>query len=252
MQLQLHVGKTRGSFRSKDNRTAKLLNYWDTVKAMMERYVVAGHGRTLRARTAYGVLLMMETGIRIGNETSAEGYTTKPHPKSKVKPKFVKTYGLTTLTKDHVYVGNGILHLEFLGKKSVQQELRTSNEVLVEYFNRVIDNGAGTFLGIDYSDIYKFIKKSIGKKFKPKDIRTAAVNLLFMRKVAKSGIMKKPWERKGDINKAFKMAVDATAAEIGHTPGVCKSAYLSKSLQSVIKEKLYARLAERKLAARRG
>ncbi len=78
------------------------------------------------------------------------------------------------------------------------------------------------------------------------------MNLLFLRKVEKSGIMKKRWEQKKDINQAVKLAVDATAAEIGHTPGVCKSAYLSRALQSVIKERLYESLQRRKQSSRRG
>ncbi len=256
MQLQSHVGKTKGSFRNKDNRTAKLLSYWDTVKSMMERYVIAGHGVTLRARTAYGVLLMMETGIRIGNETSAEGYICDQKYHTDYGKK-VQTFGLTTLRKEHTIVSvGGSLILQFLGKKAVHQHLRTSNAVLVKYYGAISSQsrslGYSTWLGINYGDIYKFIKKSIGKKFKPKDIRTAAVNLLFLRKVEKSGIMKKRWERKKDINQAVKLAVDATAAEIGHTPGVCKSAYLSRALQSVIKERLYESLQRRKQSSRRG
>ena len=60
MQLQAHVGKTKGSFKNKDNRTAKLLKDWELIRALMERFITIGHGKTLRARTAYGVLLMME------------------------------------------------------------------------------------------------------------------------------------------------------------------------------------------------
>ena len=59
-------------------------------------------------------------------------------------------------------------------------------------------------------------------------------------------------QRAPEVLSAVKLAVDATAAEIGHTPGVCKSAYLSRALQSVIKERLYESLQRRKQSSRRG
>ena len=238
MNLQSHVGKIRGSFKNKDNRTAKLLENWEIIRKLMEHLITQGNGNTLRARCAYGVLLMMETGIRIGNEESASGYICgQKHHASFGKT--INVYGLTTLRKQHAYISvSGKLVLNFLGKKAVEQNLRTSNNILLQYFHAVSRHNLPTWLGITYSDIYKFVKKSIGKKYKPKDIRTAAVNILFLHKIQASKILQTSFQRKSDANKALKLVVQATANEIGHTAGVCKSAYLSKSLQSVIKETL--------------
>lgn len=254
MQLQAHVGKLKGSVKNKDNRTAKLLRNWDDIRTKMEQYIEAGRGITVRARVAYGVLLMMETGIRIGNETSAEGYICDQKHHASYGKK-IQVYGLTTILKSHTRQSNsGSIILEFLGKKAVHQTLRTSNAVLRKYYHIIGDQsrslGYQTWLGVDYGDIYNFVKKSIGRQFKPKDIRTAAVNLLFLKKMQQTEIMRKPWQNKSEANKALKMVVEATASEIGHTPGVCKSAYLSRSLQAVIKERLYESVQQRKVNAR--
>jgi len=238
MNLLSHVGKLKGSFKNKDNRSAKLLYNWDALRIIMEKFIVAGNGSTLRARCAYGILLTMKTGIRVGNETSAEGYVCdqKYHA---LYGKTINVYGLTTLRKEHVSMSGGIIHLNFLGKKAVQQELRTSNSILLRYYSSVSSHGLNTWLGIDYGDIYHFVKRSIGRKIKPKDIRTAAVNMLFIHKAERAKIMQQPFAKKADANKALKMIVEATATEIGHTSGVCKSAYISKNLYTVMKERLY-------------
>jgi len=250
LKLQAHIGKTKGSFKNKDNRTAKLLANWDVLRMTMESFIRQGRGVTLRARNAYGILLMMETGIRVGNEASAEGYVCdQKHHKDYGKE--IQVYGLTTLRKEHTKLNNNNnITLNFLGKKAVPQFLKTSNPVLIKYYDTITQQSYTTWLGISYSDIYKFVKKSIGHKYKPKDIRTAAVNCLFLKKVDQIKLLKKVFLKKGDIGRAIKLVVNATAEEIGHTPGVCKSAYLSKSLQTVIKEQMVKKYKSAKAKAK--
>jgi DNA topoisomerase IB len=193
---------------------------------------------------------MMETGIRTGNEGSAEGWicvnqivcrkTNKAkglkkgdiiwrHPEY---GKHVSTYGLTTLLQDHVspHIQNRPgLTISFTGKKLVDQKLTTKHPTLIKYCP---NNGQGNlWLGISYPQLKKFVKKYVGSKYTPKDLRMIFVNLFgvdphkkdFAAATTKSG-------RK----KILSDAIEETANIIGHTKSVCRSAYLSQPMLSWI------------------
>jgi len=229
--------KNHGRYSSKDNRIIKLQGYWSEIESQMIRFIERGHGLTEKARCAYAILLMMETGIRVGNESSADGYICD----NKYLPEYgkkIKTYGLTTLTIDHVKLAKNKLSLQFVGKKSVAQNLSTSHPILLTYYPRIASRQTSTFLDIDYRTLYSFVKKSIGKKFKPKDIRTVVVNNRFEHNL---GLVKKQLSTvstKRDGKAILRMVIEKTAQQIGHTPGCCKSSYISKKFLGDIQEKI--------------
>lgn len=264
------VGNPRARFATKEARAAKLLEQWNTLHAKMSRMIERGNGTSETARAAYGVLCMMETGIRIGNESSSEGYEPiktefvliegkytpikkmvdgvySPVPELQdVVPRYaryegdwytvenipavtVQTYGLTTLLHEHVEKGKKSFTLSFTGKKAVEQELVVTNPTLVKY--RPTGNAGELWLGIDYWTLYKFIKKSIGPKYKPKDLRTAAVNRMFCQhfhEVHEETFLEQ--STKSGRKAVLRAAIGYTAETIGHTVGVCRSAYLSPNL----------------------
>lgn len=235
LRLTDAVGSLHGRNADKDNRVRKLLADWDALANKLRRMVVRGGGSTETAVLAYATLLMMETGIRVGNEESAEGFVSvnKWHPDC---GKLVKTYGLTTLEGRHVSVEGGVLTLAFVGKKIVNQTLRTADPFLVRY--APVPQAADLpWLGIDYPTLYKFVKKYVGRAYKPKDIRAAKVNRLFIDNFAGPRAANfAAAAKKSDRNRAVKECVEVTAETIGHTPGVCRSAYMSKHLLSVLKD----------------
>lgn len=277
------IGLSRGHFKDKWNRTQKLIDMWEDLEQKMIGFIERGKGTSLPARCAFGVLLIMETGIRVGNETSAEGYIPVktefvkvgdkftpakkfnekkeyvPIPKYVNKPKYIRvdgqfvpsesvkiepvhTYGLTTLLCQHVTLRYGELRLDFVGKKHVDQELRTKHPALLKWA-KVIKQGCQKderFLGIDHYTLTQFSKTYIGKAFKLKDIRTAKVNLLFVENLYHKDHKKAVAEatKKRDTKRALKDVIVKTAEGIGHTPGVCKSAYISKPLQYLYEQHL--------------
>ena len=230
-----HIGNPRGRISDKNNRTQRIINIWPEIKAKMEHIIIRGHGSTLSARCAYSILLIMETGIRVGNERSAEGYicNQKHHPDY---GKQIQVYGLTTLTTDHVHVTRNQLTLNFVGKKAVHQSLSTSNPILLEYSKAVTSHNLPTFLGITYMDCYRFVRRYIGKKFSPKDIRTAFVNIIFCKYL--SHIPSTPITTKKALNKTIADLVLKTAEHVGHTKGVCKKSYLSNNMIEFVKGRL--------------
>ena len=225
-QLLAHVGNPRGHFAAKENRAAKLVLMWPDIKKKMETLLLRGGGTSETARHAYGVLLMMETGIRIGNESSAEGFVCE----NKFSPYFgqtVKTYGLTTLLGQHVRLEDGDLFVDFVGKKGVEQCLRTDHPLLVKHLPDVFPTQP--LLNITENSLRKFIHRYIGGKFKAKDLRTAKVNIEFAK------VMSSPLHGEAFLNatsksgrkKAVANAIEEVAQFIGHTKGVCRSAYIS-------------------------
>lgn len=237
------VGKVKGHFKTKENRVAKLLSDWEDLQAKMEAMTLRGSARTETSRMAYGVLVIMETGIRVGNEGSAEGWICENQIVNKktgevvwrhpLYGQHVQTFGLTTLLNQHVEKKRNSVGLYFAGKKLVDQTLTLRNRILVDYAPHGPDEDP--WLGVRYRDLLKFVKKSVGRKFTPKDLRTAVVNLhfskLFVSKYAKQyGKAIKKSERK----MLLKEAIAENANAIGHTPSVSKSAYLSREMMDWI------------------
>jgi DNA topoisomerase IB len=243
------IGVRGGHYKTKENRAQKLVDQWHALYYKMSQLVRRGHGVTETARCAYGVLLMMETGIRIGNESSAEGFIST-NKFSEHHGKLLKTFGLTTLRHEHVTFGvlHGapVLQLNFTGKKGVENELRTVLPILCEYANYIYAQQYDTFLGIDKYMLYKFVKKRIGRKFSPKDIRTAKVNIEFIKEILLRKHASRNLRTKKDVNAFLSQAVEQVAGRIGHTKAVCRSAYVSKRLLTLYKEALVKQLKERR------
>ena len=242
------IGKTRGHFDRKENRAAKLIEMWPDLERKFVSMIERGGGTTETARCAYATLLMMETGIRIGNESSAEGFVCdnrrvagKDYPEKGIKKgdviwqhpmhgKVVQTYGLTTLLHSHVSKKGKRLDISFVGKKIVEQSLCVKHPVLIKFCPRGARDDL--FLGINYNTLKKFIKRYVGRKFMPKDIRTAKVNLLFVSKFTDMphSVQFGEATTKTGRRKALSNAIEEVACEIGHTKSVCRSAYLSKPM----------------------
>jgi DNA topoisomerase IB len=239
------VGISYGSYSNKYNRAQKLIDNWDDIKLKMEKFIIRGRGKTLQARLAYGILLMMETGIRIGNEDSAAGYISI-NKYSQYYNKEVKTFGLTTLLCRHVHL-NGKLRLKFLGKKQVKNDIESDNKVLIKYAKVLLKDKDKTdlFLGNDMhvKRLRPFLRKSIGRKYLSKDFRTAKVNLIFIDKIE----FPDRFYLKSEVNRHIKETFIKTAEIAGHTPTVCKSKYVSPDLLFFYKETLLSKIVKRVL-----
>lgn len=246
-----NIGNKRGRFSNKCHRIAKLIDEWDSLESKFVDMVERGQGQTQTARLAYGMLVMLETGIRVGNESSAEGFVCdnqkiaqKNNPAKGIKKgdvvyqhpdhgKLVKTYGLTTLLNSHVKGRRGSLNISFVGKKIVAQSLTVKHSTLLQY--RPQGNPNDLWLGIRYPDLKKFVKRYVGRQYTPKDLRMAKVNKIFLsifnQKVIKEFLNT---TTKSGRKKILAAAIEETANIIGHTRSVCKSAYLSQPLINYI------------------
>lgn len=216
----------RASYDDKFNRMVKLATMFEELSDKFDRMIEKGSYVTDMARCALACKMMMYTGIRIGNEGSAEGYITKPHPNSKKEPEFVQTYGLTTLLPEHVMVKGSKVYLNFIGKKQVENSFILTGDLAkqVKEVLKTVEQGETLFEVTEY-ELTKFIKRYVGRRFTPKDFRTMRANMYAWEKFSEICKRELPSTKK-EFNAEVKEIATFVSEHLNNTPGVCKVSYI--------------------------
>ena len=214
------------SYKDKFNRMVKLASRFEELSDKFDGMIERGNYSSENARLALACKMMMYTGIRIGNEDSAEGYVTKPHPNSKVEPKFVQTYGLTTLLKEHVYVKGRKVVFMFLGKKHVDNTFEIGGSLARQFKKFMGAYEGNTLFGITAYQLTKFIKKYVGQQFTPKDFRTMKANMLAYERLTEICEENELPRTKKEFNAEVKDIATFVSEKLNNTPGVCKKNYI--------------------------
>ena len=223
-------------FDDKQKRAVKLASKFEELDKKFDGMIERGNYVTDTARCALACKMMMHTGIRIGNESSSEGYMTNPHPNSKKKPEFVKTYGLTTLLPNHIQVQRGKAYVNFLGKKSVENSFcigGTLAKQIKEVLSTVSDGE--TFLEVTAYELTKFIKRYVGRKFTPKDFRTMRANMYANEKMLELMKHEAPTTKR-EYNAEVREVCEYVSEKLNNTPGVCKKSYIDGDLWAIYEE----------------
>lgn len=258
-------GNENGRLKTSDktgkfNRVAKIQKLYPEINEKLRSFCSIERN-TERKACAYAVLMMIETGIRIGNEDSSNGYVSKA---KKTEGQTLYTYGLTTLLKEHVsfiknvcsncntpdvcrkissalscdfkFTGNSMI-LKFIGKKSVAHEIIIKDDFLIKVGLEFYNAGSDRWLNYDDQQevtddlVAKFIKKSIGHGFSPKDFRAFRANVEAARLSEK--ILKeesKELKTKKLVNQEIKRIVTDVSHVLGNTPGIAKKAYINPEI----------------------
>lgn len=212
---------------TKFNKVAKIAKRYDEITTDMMKIVNNNWDipTSKDFNCAVAVLVIMKTGVRIGNEDSAEGYFTTPHPNEDAESKFVQTYGLTTMLQKHITLIDGKVELNFLGKKHVKNTYRLPAE-----FNQMISyiylSNYEPVFGITNDELTRFIEKNTSPYFSSKDFRTFRANVIAYKELMKH----LPVSTKADYKKAVAATAEATASALNNTPGVVKKSYIDPQL----------------------
>lgn len=186
-------------------------------------------------KQALALKLIMMHGFRVGNEGSAEGF--ERHASKKIE----KTYGLLTLLPKHVVVKDNMAKIVFRGKKSVLQNITVKNKSLIDGLKHFKDRAKQDepILGMTNYELRKYINKTIGAQYSPKDFRTMRANI--EAKIKSDEILKRKNlpTNKSEIKKEINEVLDHVASELGNTSKVAKRSYVD---DNVIMEHLYNRL----------
>lgn len=215
----------------KYNRVAKLAEKANAILTKLDS-IYDKDPSGVWGQSALAVKIALMTGIRIGNDESAAGYMTKPHPNEKNKtPEFVQTFGLTTLKKNHVSVKGNIVHLKFIGKKGVDQTLVCEDKKLAKQVKQLLkfDFGNGRFIDVQDHLVRMFVKQFIGKKFLPKDFRTLHANCVFS-DLFLSTLNRQPLKTQKELKAEQKELIMLVSNKLGNTPTVSKNSYIDPEL----------------------
>ena len=229
-------------------RAQKIVEQWPSLEDKFTS-MLTNLNLSQRGECAFICLLMMKTGIRVGNENSAEGYICI-NRWSDNYAKRVKTFGATTLLKEHVWHKGNKIYLSFTGKKQVEQSFVIDDKFMVLVLQDLIikTNGTRNLFTVTNNDLTKFIKRYIGRQFSPKDLRTAYINRFMSagfnltEKIYAGGghIEDLPISNKASVNRLFSYLIQTCAEQVGHTKSVCKRNYISPLLIETWKKEFYA------------
>jgi DNA topoisomerase I len=170
-----------------------------------------------RERVVAAIVRLIDQGFfRVGNDKSA---------------KDEKTYGLTTVTPDHVDVHGSTVSFDYMGKwKKAQRRSIVDAQVADvirqmqklkgrELFKYV---AGGEVRDIKDRHVNDYIQSIIGDTFTAKDFRTWAGTLLCSMALGWAGQASTRKQRKKNVKQAITLA----AEQLGNTPAVCRASYI--------------------------
>jgi DNA topoisomerase I len=146
-----------------------------------------------------------------------------------------RTYGVTTLTKDHVRVGGRRVTFRFPGKHNVQVRTALVDVELAEavaalqatpgkrLFRYELD---GRLVNLTDRRLNDYIKQYMGAEFSGKDFRTWGGTLLAAIAFAERGPLERPAEQK----RAVAAVMRRVAEKLGNTAAVTRSSYVSPAV----------------------
>jgi DNA topoisomerase I len=145
-----------------------------------------------------------------------------------------ETYGLATMLKSHVELGeNNILTFDYVskgGKQRVQSLVDPDVYDVVEALKRrrsgkelLAYRSSGRWVDVKSLEINEYVKSVVGEEFSAKDFRTWNATVLAAVALAVSGrAAASPTGRK----RAMARAVKEVAYYLGNTPAVCRASYI--------------------------
>lgn len=139
------------------------------------------------------------------------------------------SYGLTTLTCEHIEVDGLHVHLEFTGKGGAERQLAFRDRRLSNLVSRCqelegqtlfsYEATGGEVSAVTSSDINTYLSETMGGRFTAKDVRTWGASALVTGELARN--LDEP-----DRESRLVRAIDAAAERLGNTRAVCRSSYV--------------------------
>lgn len=218
-------GNSNSSMDVKFNRVTKIASRYDKIKNKLLDYIDNNRSYPTSKEYNLGVafLIIITTGIRIGNEDSAEGFYSDY--KVKGKTVFAKTYGLTTLLPRHISVEEGKVKMHFTGKKHVINSFELPEDVS-KLIIPIIKSKYVPVFNIHEGELTKFISDITSPYFSSKDFRTFRANV-YGYNFAK-GLP--PYTTKSERRERINAVTEHVSKLLNNTAGVVKTSYLDPRL----------------------
>ena len=208
--------------RKKAERLEKLRKSVHKLRARVKKDLTSKDPDTLL--TALVVGLMDHTAERVGNEESKE---ERGH------------VGVTGWQKSHISFGKGNATIKYTGKSGVKQKKSVTEKALVAALRKAHEScKEGDLFCHEGGKITAAKVNAYLKEFDitAKDLRGLHANSRMqdnLKAVRKKGgeLPTDPKERKAQLKKEFKQALETTAEDVGHEPSTLRSQYLVPGLE---------------------
>ncbi|HYW29950.1 MAG TPA: hypothetical protein VE869_00490 [Gemmatimonas sp.] len=203
-----------------ENKNGRLARFARALPGIRRRVAadLSSRGMSRERVLAMVVRLLETTYIRIGNEAYARTN---------------QSYGLTTLTDDHVQIRGARIRFAFRGKSGKDHDVEVNDTRLARLVRRSRDlPGEDLFQYVDdegaphpitSGDVNAYIREIAGEDFTAKDFRTWAGTMLAAHALsaASEAAGGRPLPKR-----AVAAAVKQTAAALRNTPAVCRKCYI--------------------------
>lgn len=150
-----------------------------------------------------------------------------------------KTYGVTTLNKNHFKIYENFIDIEFIGKKGIKNKSRVLNKDICYLLKQIcsINNGIYLFetnetnkvngkkIRITEKHINNYLKK-YNKNITVKMFRTWSANYILLKEILKYPLP----ETQKEAEKNVRIIVSKAADKMHHTKAVSKNSYMNNKL----------------------
>lgn len=164
---------------------------------------------------ALAVAVLDRTLVRVGNRRYAVDNDS---------------YGLTTLTSEHLEIEGRHVHLEFAGKSGAEHQLVFEDSRVSKLISACQELGGqtlfsypapdGTVSSVSSSDVNVYLSDTLGGPFTAKDFRTWGASSLVLAELARTH------GEDIDSEQRIRDAVDLAAERLGNTRAVCRDSYV--------------------------
>lgn len=206
-----------------ESKFGRLLAFSEALPRLRERVErdLGLPGLPRRKLLATLVRLLNKTLIRVGNDEYR---------------KTNRSYGLTTLRRQHVEVSGYTLHFEFRGKSGVWHSIDLTDQRLARIVRQLQDlpgqelfkyvDGDGKRHSVDSDDVNDYLRLATRHDVTAKDFRTWSGTMLVARALWELGPPSDEQEAKQNVN----TALDEVAARLGNTRAVCRQYYVHPAI----------------------
>ncbi len=171
------------------------------------------------------LLILDETGIRIGNQEYAERNDT---------------YGLSTLRRRHLTMARNGVRFEYQGKSGKQRRVAVEEARLAKHIREAAElpgyeifryrNGSRKWENVDSEEVNAFIQAQMGEGFSSKDFRTWVASRLAVAYFPEAQARKEKRPRQKLVNILLRLV----AKELGNTPNVCRTHYVHPAVLQAV------------------
>jgi DNA topoisomerase-1 len=142
-----------------------------------------------------------------------------------------KTFGITTLRKQHVIIEGNNLIFQYRGKRSISHRQVVADTPLVQIIEELLalpgdrlfqfENGAGS-KSVTATSVNRYLRDVLGDRYTSKDLRTFGGTVRAATILADIGPAQKPSEARSNVVLACKLV----SLDLGNTPAIARKAYI--------------------------